>query len=252
MRARHAILLLGLIAALPACAPAQNPAPAKWADTIRKEIDAANIAGDSIRLRSARALAERVLVAYPGDWLILHYQGYAALSEASLAQGRGGPTTTLLGQARDALERSDAKHPMGETSVLLASVYGQMIGADPSQAMSLGMLSQQQGDRAVSLAPTNPRVWLIKGMNAMFTPPEYGGGLSIAEEHLNTAIKLFDKDAPNPGEPAWGRAQAHAWLGILHQRNGDKARAAADFTKALEIAPEYSWVKYVLLPSVQK
>src|SRR5581483_4874569 len=52
-------------------------APAKWADTIAAEIDAATLAGDTARLHAAESMAERVATAFPNDGLILHYQAYA-------------------------------------------------------------------------------------------------------------------------------------------------------------------------------
>jgi tetratricopeptide (TPR) repeat protein len=250
MLTRRVAVTLLIALSLPSVSSAQSPS--KWADSIRNEIDAATISGDMNRLHAARALAERALAVSPGDWLLLHYLGYSAYVEAGQTTGRGGNAKPLLDQARDALEKSEAKHGLAETAAVLSSVYGQLIAVDPSQAMSLGMLAGQEMDRAVSLAPTNPRVWIIRGVNAIFAPPEYGGSLGQAETQLTRAIQLFAADKPNPSEPTWGRAEAYAWLGVTHQKQGDNIKAAADFRKALEIAPEYNWVKYVLIPSLQK
>jgi tetratricopeptide (TPR) repeat protein len=242
MPIRRALLVLFFAAALPACAPAQNPAPGKWADTITTELESANTSGDVARLRATKALIERVLVAYPEDGLIRHYLGYTLYREGSTVAVSGGESLPLFQRAVTALEKSLAKHPLPETHILLASLYGRLIAADPSRAMELGMMAQAENNAAITSGPNNPRVWLVKGMNAIYTPPEYGGGLPAAKENLNKAIDLFAKDNPKPGEPRWGRAEAYAWLGQVYQKEGNTAQAAAAYKKALEITPGYGWV----------
>jgi tetratricopeptide (TPR) repeat protein len=95
----------------------------------------------------------------------------------------------------------------------------------------------------LALGPNNPRVWLIRGLSAIYTPAEYGGGLRLAEEQIKKSIELFAKDAPKPGEPSWGNAEAHIWLGQVYQQLKDNARAAVEYNAALEIEPEFAWAK---------
>jgi tetratricopeptide (TPR) repeat protein len=105
------------------------------------------------------------------------------------------------------------------------------------------MASQASSSAAITMGPSNPRVWLLRGQGAIFTPPEYGGGLKPAEEQLKRAIELFAKDAPKPGEPSWGRAEAYAWLGQVYEKSGDKAKAAESYKAALAIAPDFGFAK---------
>jgi len=217
-------------------------APAKWADTIAAEIDAATLAGDTARLHAAESMAERVATAFPNDGLILHYQAYALYREQEAAQG-GTIDAARLERANRLLERSLATHPLPETHMLISFLDGMLIGADPSRAMELGAASSQSQAKAMALGPQNPRVWLLAGISAMFTPPEYGGGLDRAADDLKRSIAFFDKDAPKPGEPSWGRAEAHVWLGQVLAKQGDKPAAGAEYQKALDIAPSYAFAK---------
>ena len=242
IRTRHylaaaAMLFLGALTA-----HAQT-APAKWPDTISTEIDKAAISGDPAKLAAARALAERVATAFPDDGLILHYQAFALYREAMLIVGKGGDASAQLERALAIFDKSLKKRPLAESHVLMSAIDGQLITRDPSRGMELGMASQASTTAAMSLAPTNPRVWLVRGQGAIFTPPEYGGGLKPAEEQLKRAIELFTKDAPKPGEPSWGKAEAHAWLGQVYAQMGDKAKAAEEYKAALAIAPDYAFAK---------
>ena len=235
---------------------AQAPAltgASKWADSAAREIDAATDAGDLTRLRSARTLLDRALTAFPNDALLLHYKGYALHREASLQEGLGHRTDVepLLDQARAVLEQSLAVKPMPETHALLSSVLGRSIGFHPIKAMLLGPESGSQMTSAIALDPKNPRVWLLRGIGAMFTPAQFGGGLPVAEEHLKKAAELFESDHPVAPAPSWGRAETYAWLGQIYQKQNKSAEAITAYNKALEIDPQFNWVRRVLLPSVK-
>ena len=218
-------------------------APVKWADSVSTEIDRAALSGDLAKVDAAAALASRVATAYPNDGLMLHYQGFAVYRQGIAHTFAGHEVTPLFVQAQDLLQRSLKLRPLAETHMLLASIDGQLIAKDPSRGMELGMASQQSTSAAMELGPNNPRVWLLRGQGAIFTPPEYGGGLPAAQERLEHAIELFAKDTPKPGEPSWGKAEVYVWLGQVYAKEGDKTKAAAMYAKALEIAPDYGFAK---------
>jgi len=219
-----------------------NVAPPKWADTIAAEIEKAQMANDSTRIAAAVALASRVAIAYPNDGLILHYQGYALYRQALFAQ-QSQDATPIFERARDVLAKSLNSRILPETHSLLSAVNGQLIGRNPSRAMELGMQSQGSTSAAIRSGPANPRVWLIRGQGAMFTPSEYGGGLDVAEEYLKRSVELFVSDSPKPGEPAWGKAEAYVWLGQVYERKGDKAKAAEMYKKAIDVSPNYRYAQ---------
>jgi tetratricopeptide (TPR) repeat protein len=238
IRTRH---ILALTFAAVGCTAQAQTAPTKWADTISKEIDKASLSGDPAKLGAAVALAERVATAFPEDGLILHYQAFALYRQAIQAQSAEGGAQ--LERAKSIFERSLRLRPLAETHILLAAINGQLIARDPSRGMELGMASQTFTGDALRIGSANPRVWLVRGQGAIYTPPEYGGGLRPAEEQLKRAIDLFAKDAPKPGEPSWGKAEAHVWLGQVYAMAGDKVKAAEQYKAALAIAPDFSFAK---------
>lgn len=249
-------LALGCALAISSRALAQVPAltgAARWADSAAREIDAATDAGDMTRLRNARTLLDRALVAFPNDPLLLHYKAYELHREASLQEGLGhrAEVEPLLEEGRKVLEQSLAIKPMPETHALLSSVLGRSIAFHPWKAITLGPQSGSQMSSAVALGPDNPRVWLLRGIGAMFTPSQFGGGISEAEKHLKKAAVLFESDKPVPPAPSWGKAEVYAWLGQVYQKQNKAADAVVAYNKALEIDPEMNWVRNVLLPSVK-
>src|SRR4051812_38513275 len=226
----------------------------KWADSASREIEAASDAGDITRLKNARTLLDRALVAFPNDALLLHYKGYELHREASLQEGLNhrDQIEPLLDEAKAALERSNEIKPMAETHALLSSILGRQIATHPWKAMILGPQSGSAMSSALALGPDNPRVWLLRGQGAMFTPKQFGGGLENSEAYLKKAKQLFATDHPTPPAPAWGRAELYAWLGQVYQKQNRTPEAISAYNKALEIDPDLHWVKYVLLPSAQR
>jgi tetratricopeptide (TPR) repeat protein len=223
-----------------------------WADSARAEIEAAYIEGDIERLVRARALVERALTRFPDDALLLHYKGYAYYREANLRQATDGGSDSdeLLEAAIEPLERSNELEPMPETQALLASAIGQRIGSNPLRGMTMGPRADRWMQRAVQTDPENPRVWLLRGIGAIFKPRMFGGGLDRAEADLRKAIELFEQDDPRPPAPAWGHGEAWIWLGQALVRQGNPAEARAAYLTALEHEPENAWLREVLLPAL--
>ena len=227
---------------------------AKWADSASREIEAANAAGDLNRLTSAAAMLDRVLIVTPNDPLLLYYRSLALYRSATLYTGLKKETEAkrALDEADLLLEQATAKSPTADALALRSSVMGLMIGlsGNPLSGMTLGPKSSTLLDRAKELEPKNPRVWLIGGMSAMFTPKMFGGGTDKAEQDLRKAIALFETDRPVAPTPSWGRADAYIWLGQALQKEEKIEDARAAYQKALEIQPGYQWVQRVLLPSL--
>lgn len=68
---------------------------------------------------------------------------------------------------------------------------------------------------------------------------------------MKKAAELFDRwKETNPLQPSWGKEVVYAWIGIAHLKRNETILAKRAFEKALEINPEYGWVKNVWLPKV--
>jgi tetratricopeptide (TPR) repeat protein len=85
------------------------------------------------------------------------------------------------------------------------------------------------------------------------TPAFFGGSKEEAIINYKHAIILYKKDVSVDSlKIDWGCAETYAWLGVALKDLGKTDEAKDAFNKALEIAPDYGWVKYVLLPGMDK
>jgi len=249
-------ILTATVSALGAQASPSLTGTAKWADSASREIEAANATGDLARLENAAALLDRALTVTPNDHLLLYYRSVALYRMGGQYTGRkrNDDAKKALEEADRLLEQVEKKAPTADVLALRGGVIGQLIGlsGNPLAGMTMGPKASGLVDRAMELEPTNPRVWLIRGMSAMFTPKMFGGGTDKAARDLRKAIELFQAEHPVAPAPSWGHPDAYIWLGQALQKDDKIDEARAAYQKALELQPENMWVQQVLLPSLSK
>lgn len=225
---------------------AQSSAPAAAVDSARVAIESAVRRADVEAIVAARADVERALTAYAGDALLMHYRGYALYREAAIRRAGGADVRPLLDDADRSLARSAAARALPETFAVRSAVIGMRIGKSALSAMRLGPRSTVEMSRAKAAGPTNPRVWLLAGATALFTPGMFGGGTDKAQQALERAVALFASDAPAAPLPAWGRAEAFTWLGQVYQKQRKRDRARAAFEQSLALEPDNAQARELL------
>jgi tetratricopeptide (TPR) repeat protein len=138
-----------------------------------------------------------------------------------------------------------------EAHALLSSCYGVKISFSFLKAIWLGPKSSSQMGKARGLAPENPRVALLGAIGTYSTPSLFGGGKEKGIEELKKADSLFEQwKVTDSLQPDWGKEQVHAWIGLAYLDKKDTVLARRAFEKALEINPDYGWVRRVLMPRV--
>ena len=206
-------------------------------------------------LQNARALFKQA-TGQTEQTALAHY--YAALSDYRIAhqfnEEAEEKRERVLDDAIAHLEAATETAPkMADAWALLSACYGQMMGMNPWQGITLGPKSSNALSKAKELAPKNPRVWIVSGTQDFFTPAMFGGDKEAALRKFKKAARLAAQETVSaPLQPSWGHAEAHAWIGIAHMdaERYDQARRA--FQRALDVNPNYGWVKAVLLPKLNE
>jgi len=218
---------------------------------IRKATDKGSI--DS--LRQARALAERATSGSERQALAHYYVGLASYRIVNqLLEDDEARREKVIEDAISHFKRATSiDSTMADAWALLSGAYGQMMGMNPMQGMSLGPKSSDALEKAKELAPKNPRVWIVSGTQDYFTPSMFGGDKEQALKKLKKAARLAEQESvEDPLMPNWGHAEAYAWIGIAEMNAERYAKARTAFEKALELNPDYGWVKGVLLPKLEE
>ena len=188
-----------------------------------------------------------------------HY--YIALADYRIAdyllaageENKGAASEHLKTTVEHLQKATEIDPQAAEAYALLSSAYGRQIGLNPAKGIVLGRRAQKALKKAAQLAPDNPRVVLCTAIRDFNTPGMFGGSKEKGLRGFQRAAELFAREEPiDPIRPAWGHSRTYAWLGLVYQDRGELALARAAFAKALAINPEFSWVKNVLLPELEK
>ncbi|WP_439643979.1 hypothetical protein [Gemmatimonas sp.] len=226
---------------------------ARWADSAQMGIERAVLANDMDALTKVGAMIDRALAAFPNDPLLLHYRAYGLYRETMARDDDSEVSEAIeqkLKQAIALLDRSAALRPLPETQALLSSCLGVLAGTGMINGMRYGSAASDAGDAARALGPTNPRVALLAGIAAWFTPAMWGGGKDKGYALVQQAIAGFAKDRPVRPLPSWGAAEAFAWLGQMEKDRGNLSAARTAYDRALAIAPDFRWVRDQLRPAL--
>ena len=216
-------------------------------------VEAARFARDFERLDTLRQQLERRR--QPADDAARYDAAYALWRSQQLLRSRDRKDERYrrLGTARILLEPALAANDRDvEVMVLLGAVMAEQAERSVFSRIRLGRRAYALLDRAVDLAPENPRARLQRAVLLFFTPALLGGGPDVARGEFERVRSLFDA-RPAPGDwPSWGAIDAHAWLGRALAAGGDAAGARAVYRAGLALEPDAAWIRDVLLPKLDE
>ena len=145
--------------------------------------------------------------------------------------------------------RIEADPNDAEAHLILSQVYqGRITGT--MSGMRFGRRAGETRDRALELAPGDPRALYLKGVSQLMAPGPFGNR-EEARRNLEAAVARFAEGAPE-GVFWWGEPEAHAFLGLSHARENERDQARAAYERALELEPGFDWVRERLLPELEK
>ncbi|MFL0805010.1 MAG: tetratricopeptide repeat protein [Agarilytica sp.] len=199
------------------------------------DIENAGLRGDVKALRGlvqSEYLYDAALAQYR---LAIIHKGSNELNEARQA----------LIQSMERLEVLTSEEPSNaEAWALLSLVYGTQIGVAPELAGEYGPKAGRSIAKAKALAPENPRVNLVAGINDYFTPTMFGGSKMSALEALDSAAANYTGDEDSGYH--WGVAEAYVWRGLVQMELGEREKALSDWRAAVAIEPNYHWANALL------
>lgn len=252
---RVAGLMLMIAGAAARSVAQQGATPQSWPE-LTTRLERAALGGSSKDLRAIRADLLRRLTQpdiQAQEPMLRYAVAYVGWRMASLRDVPAQEQKSALEEAvthLQAIVKNDPKN--AEAQALLGSVYGLQIAQSPMKGILLGPRASGALDRAAEAEPGNARVLLLQGVGAFNTPAMFGGGLEKAERFLRRSLELFAREPADKPWPNWGRFDAHVWLGQALLKKGDRVGARAEYDKALAIAPDSGWVRYALMPALEK
>lgn len=140
-----------------------------------------------------------------------------------------------------------------EANVLLSAITIMKIANNSTLGMTHSGLVYQYAEDAIELDDKNPRPYIFLASMLYNTPEMFGGDALESLNMSQTALHLFENHTyENPLHPDWGKLDVLAWLGQAYNRLGEIEKAKTIYEQALEMEPEFAWVKYALMPQLQQ
>jgi hypothetical protein len=246
-RARRSSLLVLAAATLTALAGAAWADEAQWRD-LESRIQYGYYTEDR---RALQNLADSMaLDESQGEWRA-YFAGLVYWRLAQLAaqapQGGKGPSVSDLAQrctrALDAALESHADFVEG-LALRSACLATPLAGG----GMHLpGHRPRKDVQRALSLAPRNPRALLIDALSDYELPPSFGGNQERALGGFRRAVAAFETERAGPEVmPGWGAAEAYMFLGQNLLAHNDPVGARDALERALLLAPDYAQARRLM------
>ena len=239
------VLLVALLAGVPAIAAHAAPAVASpslhWTYVERRiesgyfHQDAAGLTGLAATLSSGDGAGR------DAEWRN-YYGALAAYRLALLARSDATRAWPFAQQCTDRLDSVlvvDAGS--AEALALQSACLALQANLDPWRSPLYAALSRARGDKALKLAPDNPRVLLLGALAARGRPRFFGGGdEQQAFQLMLQSVAAFERaGAPAPGLPAWGAADAFTYLAQDYLTRGQALAARNVLERALLVAPDF-------------
>lgn len=158
----------------------------------------------------ASALFERIASAEKNNWLPNYYVALVNTSTSFLIKDKN-QVASLLTKSQESLDKELDKNPENpELLVMQAMINTAWIVADPmTNGMKLSAKTIEIYDKAIALAPENPRAIFGKAEFEIGGARYFGNDTKPMCAQIDKAIELFAKFKPEtPFHPNWGLDRA--------------------------------------------
>lgn len=248
------VLLLALLPAAAAIAASAAPlaaaagtaqAGARWG-VVESRIESGYFQQDAAGLESLATTLARPDEAAAGEAKADEWRSYyGALIAYRLALLANNDESRAWPYTRRCVD--DLNHALGldagsaEALALQSACLALQSRFDAWRSPLAAPLSRARIEKALRLAPRNPRVLLLGARAACDRPQLFGGDSQLGFALLQRAVSGFERQrAPADGLPAWGAADAFIDLAQDYLMRGDAVAARNVLERALLVAPDFA------------
>lgn len=212
-------------------------------------------------MKNARGQFERILQLKKDPWLVNYY---VALADYGLAMtGAGASEQNSEGRKKvkqytesgiATLQKSiDEKSDFAEAYVLMEALNFNRWQYEQEKMQEIISATQSANSSAAKLEPNNPRLALLNGISAFWTPASFGGGPDKAVEHLEKSLKLFsERKEKSELHPDWGKDLALGYMAMSMSKTGDNAKAAEYLETGMKEFPDSGFLSKFVKEEIDK
>ena len=238
----------------------EQPALKQELTSIKRRAMAADYSANLAELRRLRdelkPLGDDAALGY----LAHYWAGFASWRIAINGANSNMSSAELQSNLGEAAAEFDASikqnEPFADSYAAASSVHGwlgtMLLQSNTDAAREHFKRSRELMARAQELEPDNPRVLWVVGGYFLFTPPSAGGDRVRAIGTYRRAIRVSAPPSSQSPLPDWGKPESLMALAYAYSISDppDVARARAAADEALKLAPNWSYVRDMLIPQI--
>lgn len=235
---RHLLLILLLSCATALTAQCAN-------ETTPQALALKAYLANDLALWDAAVTAAQALPTSEANALALAQIAYGAVTASMVKEDddRMDKYLDITEAALDQVWETNKKDPAANG--LYSGYLGMLIAQTPIKGMIYGSKASKYAAKGVVYGPTNAAANFFLGSNLFYTPEQWGGDLKESVKHLQAAKELF---AASKCE--WLKLENLALLGQALKRSGDTEGARLVYLEALQLQPDFGYVKNYLMPQL--
>ncbi|HEY1892258.1 MAG TPA: hypothetical protein VGG63_17815 [Steroidobacteraceae bacterium] len=251
-------LLIGLLAVTTAIAGPSSPAaasvPVAQSDAywlhIERRIESGYFQQDAaslIALAGSLSVTDGAAGASDEEWRN-YYSALVAYRLALLARTDEVRAWPFTQQCVDRLDRVLVIDTgSAEALALQSACLALQSNLDPWRSPLAAPMSRARLEKALKLAPHNPRVLLLGALATGERPVFYGGDTQQAFALMERAVSAFERQGPPvPGLPGWGAADAFTYMAQDYLTRGEPLAARNVLERALLVAPQFTQARRLM------
>ena len=160
---------------------------------------------------------ERIANAEKTQWLAYYYAALCNINAANMyfTEQKLDKIDPLADKAEPLLAKVEELEKENSEVYCLKKMFNSAkMMADPmNRYMTFGPAATTALEKAKSLNPENPRVYLLEGIDKFYTPEQYGGSKTEGKKLFEQAQKKFESFKPaSTIHPSWGIGQVKYFL----------------------------------------
>lgn len=185
-----------------------NAQSAQYESAMSKQLTALEQPGgfSPQQLQAAANTFERIAAAEKTQWLPYYYAAYCQVM-ITLSQKDPAQVDALADKALQNITAAENLQPKNDEILCVKSLIAtSRISVDPqSRGMKYGMEAATLLAQAKQINPENPRIYLLQGQSAFYTPEQFGGSKTKAKELFELALQKYAAFKPASSiAPHWG------------------------------------------------
>ncbi len=221
----------------------------------KKDLTSAMAGYQEKDLLKVRGEFERILQLKKNEWIVNYYLAVCDYFLGFSSMGQGAADNDKLKKYTESglnlIEKSiSMRDDFADSYVIeLALSFNRWIYESSKMTEIIAQSSEAQ-KKAEELEPLNPRLNLMKGQSAYYTPAYIGGGYDAAVKELEKSLESFatrvEKEAYYPD---WGKDLTYGYLALAYKKrndDGDDAKSKAAYENGLKEFPDSGFLKFYI------